>query len=100
MTELNAGQRKFLRSQAHHLEPSVLIGRQGLTPTVLDSVDRALTAHELIKVRFNEHKDEKKSLSATIAEELGASLAGVIGHVAILYREHPEPEKRTIKLPG
>ena len=99
MTELNAGQRKFLRSQAHHLEPSVLIGKQGATDTVIESVEKSLLAHELIKVRFHDHKPEKKALAAEIAERSGAQIAGIIGHVAILYKEHPEVEKRIIRLP-
>lgn len=100
MADLTAAQRKYLRSQAHHLHPVVLVGRNGVTETVLDSVDRALLAQELIKVRFNEHKDEKKALTQDIAAATGAHVAGIIGHVAILYREHPEPEKRVLRLPA
>jgi RNA-binding protein len=99
MTELSSGQRKFLRSQAHHLDPAVLIGKQGVTDTVIESVNRSLLAHELIKVRFNDHKDRKKALTQEIAERARAQVAGIIGHVAILYREHPEAERRTIRLP-
>lgn len=98
MEPLTSSQRKSLRSQAHHLKPLVLVGKQGLTDTLVKSVDVNLDAHELIKVRFNEHKDEKKEIAAAIAERTESQLAGLIGHVAILYRQHKEPEKRKIRL--
>lgn len=99
MSELTSGQRKFLRSLAHHLDPAVLIGTKGVTESLITSIDQSLDAHELIKIRFNEHKDEKKELTAQIAESTSSAVAGIIGHVAILYRQHPKEDKRTVKLP-
>ena len=98
MTELSSGQRKELRSKAHHIDPIVLIGNKGVTESLIRSIDAALETHELIKIRFNEHKEDKKTLTTQIAEETNASVAGFIGHVAILYRQHPTPDKRKIKL--
>ena len=98
MSELSSGQRKELRSLAHHLEPVVLIGNRGLIDSVTESIDTALTAHELIKIRFNECKKEKKELSAQIAEATNSEIAGIIGHVAIMYRQHPKADKRKIQL--
>ena len=100
MIELNSGQRKYLRGLAHHLEPAVIVGKQGVTDSLVASVEKSLRAHELIKVRFNDHKPEKKELTANIAELTGAQVAGIVGHVAILYREHEDKEKRTIRLPN
>jgi RNA-binding protein len=99
MAGLSSGQRKFLRSKAHHLKPLVLVGKQGLTDTLVDSVNVNLEAHELIKVRFNEHKEEKRDITDAIAERTESEIAGILGHVAILYRPRKDPEKRTIKLP-
>jgi RNA-binding protein len=98
MSELSSGQRKELRSLAHHLDPVVLIGNNGVTENLMRSIEAALDAHELIKIRFNEHKDSKKDLTAKIAADTGACVAGIIGHVAILYREHPKADKRKIRL--
>ena len=58
----------------------------------------SLESHELIKVRFLDFKDRKTDLADEIAGKTGAEVAGIIGHVAILYRQHPEEEKRRIKL--
>ncbi|MBI2434789.1 MAG: ribosome assembly RNA-binding protein YhbY [Candidatus Hydrogenedentes bacterium] len=99
MQELSSVQRKYLRGQAHHLEPLVLVGKQGVTETLVRSVSQALDAHELIKVRFNEHKPEKKALVEEICRQTGCAAAGIVGHVAILYREQSDPQKRKIVLP-
>lgn len=100
MSDLTSAQRKHLRGLAHGLDPVVHVGQQGLTEAVLEEIDSALEAHELIKVRFVDFQEEKKSLSREIAENLDAHVAGTIGHVAILYRQHPDPEERRIRLPS
>ena len=58
MIELNSKQRKFLEKEAHDLSPLVIVGGAGLTEGVIDMVDNSLFHHELIKVKFNEYKDE------------------------------------------
>ncbi len=93
---LNGKQRKYLRGLAHGLSPVVLIGAKGVGEEQIRAVDEALLAHELIKVRFLDHKEEKRELIAAIAEATGAVIAGIIGHIAILYRPHPDPAKRRI----
>ncbi|NGZ05598.1 MAG: ribosome assembly RNA-binding protein YhbY [Magnetococcales bacterium] len=96
---LTSGQRKYLRGLAHALQPVVWIGREGLSPAVLLELERTLTDHELIKVKFNEFKEEKQELAAEIVDQTMSVMAGMIGHVAIFYRPRPELEKRTIRLP-
>ncbi|MCK5146906.1 ribosome assembly RNA-binding protein YhbY [bacterium] len=99
MSELQGFQRRYLRSKAHHLEPVVMIGKNGMTAQVVDKAIEALTAHELIKVRFVEFKDQKKVMAPELAKATESELAGILGHVAILYKPHSEPEKREIRLP-
>jgi RNA-binding protein len=96
---LTSGQRKMLRSLAHHLEPVVLVGKQGVTDTLVRSASEALEAHELVKVRFNEFKDEKQALAEEIARRTGAEVVGIVGHVATLYKRQQDPDKRLIDLP-
>ena len=98
MEELTSSQRKQLRSLAHHLKPVCYIGKSGLTESVGVSVDVALEAHELIKVKFVDCKDRKKELTAQLVERTQSQLAGIIGHVAILYRQQRDPDKREIDL--
>lgn len=98
MEPLKGSQRKYLRSQAHHLKPFVLIGAKGVTEQLLGSVDLALKDHELIKVKFGEFKETKKEISQEIAEATKSELVGLIGNIAILYRQHPQSDKRKIKI--
>ena len=99
MEQLKGSQRKYLRSQAHHLKPLVIIGRNGINEQVIGSVDLALKDHELIKVKFGEFKEAKKEISAEIAQATKSELVGIIGNIAIFYHQHSEPEKRKIKVP-
>jgi len=100
MQTLTTAQRKFLRSQAHHLDPVVRIGKHGLTDEVVRATAQALDAHELIKIRFQDYKSEKRALVDDLARRTGSGLAGIIGHTAILFRQHPEEERRKIVLPA
>ncbi len=95
---LSDSQRRHLRGLAHHLRPVVMVGQDGLKPSVLAEVDGALTAHELIKVKVAAaDRDEKAALIAEIAAASGAEVVQSIGHVAALFRRNPK--KPRIALP-
>lgn len=97
MEKLNSTARKYLRSLAHHLKPVVMVGKNGMSEKLTESVDAALADHELIKVKFLEFKENKEEIARTLAEVTGSEIAGIIGNMVIFYREHPQPEKRKIK---
>lgn len=79
-----------LKAKAHHLKPIIIIGSEGLTPGVHNEIDRALTDHELIKIRVNaEDRLERKAITAEIIEHHRAELIGSIGHIIIIYRPLP-----------
>jgi len=99
MNALTAQQKKYLRGRAHDLKPVVYVGRQGLSEAVVKDIDRALSDHELIKVRFVDCKDQKKDLSESIAINTNAVLLGVKGHLAFFYRRSEQPHKQKIVLP-
>ena len=101
MKELKGAQRKYLRGLAHNLNPSAYVGQKGLTPALIEEIDLALTATELIKLKFVEFKlkAQKNEILDQVLAQTGAQLAGMIGHVAILYRRHADKEKRSITLP-
>jgi RNA-binding protein len=94
-------QKKYLRGLAHGLTPVVMVGQKGLTPGVIQSVEEALNTHELIKVKFIDFKEKKDKtfLSDQILKSTGSHLVTTIGHTAIFYRPHSDPEKRKILLP-
>ena len=99
MNNLSSSQRSYLRSQAHHLEPVVLIGKHGITDGTIESINRVLEVRELIKIKFREFKDEKLSLSEKIAESTNSQVVGVIGHTVIIFRQNSDSDKRQIHIP-
>jgi RNA-binding protein len=94
-------QKKYLKGLAHSLKPTVFVGQKGAVPSVIKAVDEALDTHELIKVKFVEFKEKtrKEAIAVTLEKETSAEQVGMIGHVAILYRQQKDPGKRTIQLP-
>ena len=98
MRELTSSERKQLKALAHHLDPVCFVGKNGLTDAVADAVEVALDSRELVKVKFVACKDEKRPLSEALARRTSSHRVGLVGHIAILYREHPDEEKRKIAL--
>ena len=100
--QLSSNQRKFLREKAHDLRPLVSVGKEGVTDNVIQALEDALNAHELIKVRFvadNKEKERKAEICEQLSQKTGSAVAGRVGHIAIFYRPAPKTEDRTIKLP-
>ncbi len=98
MDKLSSTQRSYLRSQTHHLEPVVLIGKNGITDGTIESVNKVLDTRELIKIKFRENKDEKISLSHQLAESTESHIIGTIGHTVILFRQNPNSKKQNYTL--
>ncbi len=94
-------QKRYLRGVAHGLKPVVMVGQKGLTPKVIRSVDEALNTHELIKVKFVDFKEkaDKTTIADRIEEATRSRLVSIVGHIAVFYRPHPDPENRKILLP-
>lgn len=99
MLKLTPAERSALRSDAHALNPVVIIGEAGLTPAVLKEIDGSLNAHGLIKVRvFGDDRDARVEMYETICEKLGAAPIQHIGKLLVLYRPKAEaPKERSDK---
>lgn len=93
---LSGAQRRKLRALAHSLKPLVLVGNAGLSDGVLQAVDSALRDHELIKVQLRQ-PDDKRASAQALADATGAALCGLVGHVVILYRPHPDTPRITLE---
>jgi len=101
--QLTPSERKEKRADAHHLDPVVLIGGEGLTPAVVKETDAALNAHGLIKVRvFSDDRETRDTILATLAEQLNAAPIQHIGKLLVLWRPIPEKTKadREDRMPG
>lgn len=86
----NAEVRK-LKASAQRMKPMLKMGRQGLSPQFLQTVDDALKHHALLKVKFDEFKADRKTLAPQLAGKTGSHLVTLVGNVAVLYRPKPEP---------
>jgi RNA-binding protein len=100
MPALTGADRRHLRGLAHSLEPLVRIGGAGLSDPVVAAVNAALDDHELIKVKIAADRDERAAIAEDAARRTGAELAGLVGHVAILFRPAADAERRFIVLPS
>lgn len=101
--ELTPAQRKDKRAEAHHLNPVVLIGGDGLTPAVIKEADAALNAHGLIKIRvFSDERDTREAILAQLSDQLNAAPIQHIGKLLVLWRPVPPKEKaeREDRMPG
>lgn len=93
--QLTPVERREHRANAHHLDPVVLIGGDGLTASVQKEIDAALNAHGLIKVRvFNDDRTAREQMYQQLADELNAAPIQHIGKLLVLWRPIPEKEKQ------
>lgn len=99
MLKLTPAERSALRSDAHALNPVVIIGDAGLTPGVLKEIDASLDAHGLIKVRvFGDDREARIEMYETICDKLDAAPVQHIGKLLVLYRPQKEvPKERNEK---
>lgn len=98
---LNSKQKKYLRGLGHHVDPTVYVGKEGISPNVDQSVLDALKTRELIKVKLGQNCEvPKKEAAGHLAKESGAALVQLIGKMVLLYMPNKkiDPEER-IKLP-
>src|SRR5215217_6508409 len=92
--QLTIAERKAHRAEAHHLDPVVMIGNDGLTAAVKKETDAALSAHGLIKVRvLGDDREAREAIYQQLADELNAAPIQHIGKLLVLWRPKPEVER-------
>lgn len=95
---LTGKQKRFLRSQAHHLNAVTQVGKGGVSDNMIAQINLALEAHELVKVSILQNCEEDKDVVAQeLAERTGAELVQLIGKQVVLYKE--SQENKQIELP-
>ncbi len=101
MDKLKGFQKQFLKGLAHSMKPVIFIGQNGLAPSVMKAIADALNQHELIKLKFLDikEKERKQEMIQSIEKESAAEMIGMIGHVAIFFRQNPDVDKRKILIP-
>ncbi|HJU65944.1 MAG TPA: ribosome assembly RNA-binding protein YhbY [Gemmatimonadaceae bacterium] len=88
---LTSRQRAELRSRAHHLDPAVQVGQQGVTPALVQSLDDVLRARELVKVQIGRNTGlDVREIANSLAAAASADIVQVIGRTFTLWRENPD----------
>lgn len=94
MPQLSPLERRELRARAHHLHPVVSIAGNGLTESVLEEIDRALKAHELIKIRvYGDDREIRSGYMIDICARLRCEPVQSIGKLLLIFRANPPAEK-------
>ena len=75
-----------LKARSQNLKPVIHVGREGVTDAIVAALDQALADHALVKVRFTDHKSERKALSADLATRTNSRPILQVGHTVTLYR--------------
>ena len=96
MLSLTNAQIRDLKAQAQRLKATLKIGKEGLSPQFLAALDKVLEHRELVKVKFDEFKEQKKELAPQLAEKSGSHLVTRVGNVVVLYRPKPTEEKQPV----
>ncbi len=93
----NQTRRKY-RSIAHHLKPIVLLGERGLTDAVVAETNRALSDHELIKIRTSGDREARQEQQQALAERCQAEAIQSIGRTLVLFRKNPQANPKLSNL--
>ena len=93
---LNNAQISKLKGMAQRMDAGLRIGKNGLSESFLKQVRQELADRELIKIKFDDFKDQKKTLAPEVAQKTDSRLVTLIGNVAVLYRQADDPAKRKI----
>jgi RNA-binding protein len=80
-----------LKSRSQKLKPVIHVGHDGITDALLAALDQTLTDHGLVKVRFTDHKSERKQLTAELAARTSSRQILLVGHTVTLYRMPQQP---------
>lgn len=91
---LTSKQRRNLKAQAQTLKSIVQIGKNGVTEAQLQTIKQDLENHVLIKIKFNDYKNQKEELSKQIVNETSSQLVELIGNTLVIYKPSENPNKR------
>lgn len=93
--QLSPAERSALKARAHALEPVAMVGDAGLTPAVIQEIDRSLAAHELIKIRVcGDDREVRQEILRRICDALGSAPVQHIGKILVVYRPKPEDKSK------
>ena len=95
MSKITTRMKRHVRHKLKDEKPTLWIGKDGLTPQLSSEIEKQLNKNKMVKVKILKsalQTETAKAIASSAAEQTGASLVEVRGHVFILYRRHPKPE--------
>ena len=95
---INKNQRRKLKALAHHLKKNIIIGKDGVTEGAINSISEKIEKDELIKIKFSQHKEKKRTMSNKIVESIQAEEICLIGNILTIYKKSKNPQNRHIKI--
>ena len=96
---LDSRQRKYLSAEASKGTDVVQLGKGGPSEALTAQLASHLAAHELVRLKFIDHQEDRREIAAALAEATGSELVRVIGNTALYFLADPDPEKRRFLLP-
>ncbi len=97
--KLTSKQNKYLKGLGHHLSPLAMIGREGISKSLVTAVNDVLKAHELVKMKVqNNCPIDRKEVAVNIGEATGSAVVQILGKTILLYHENADldPEKKIV----
>ena len=95
---LESKQRSRLAGMAQTRADLLQLGRDGASEALAARLETLLADHELVKLRFLDHKNERAALAASLAQSTGSEIVRVIGNTAIFWKRNPDPKKRKVEI--
>lgn len=97
--ELRGKQKRFLRSQAHHLQPIFQVGKGGVNEAMIKQIGEALEKRELIKISLLQNTDElAEEVAQVLKNELSCEIVQIIGRVIVLFKTSSKEKYRKISI--
>lgn len=99
--QLTSKQKKYLKGLGHHLPIVAMVGKEGMTKTLLIAVEEVLRAHELVKIKIqNNSPFDRDDVAQQLSESTGATVVQLLGKTVLLFRENDDPKREDkISLP-
>lgn len=95
---LTGKQKRYLRKQAHHLQPIFQVGKFGVNEQMVNQINDALEKRELIKVTVLQNcLTDKQTIAAKLSDKTNATIVQIIGRQIVLYKQSEENPTMNLK---
>ena len=98
LSELKGKQRRYLKSLANQMRPTVFAGKEGVSSGLIGAIETAFNTRDLIKVKLEQNCPvDRREMGPLLATRTSSLLIQILGHTILLYR--PDPDEPVLQLP-